>query len=159
MEQNLVENRASVAEKINLYREDVLALVKYLSWLEKKSGENLFQTYVPDAATSGTLKVPVYDGTLLAFIKTAKGTHFMNKNYVYSYTRKRIQGPKDELRIIEEAQIMDIEVLGDILSRYVLKGMTKAVIWTDGVENGVFYALVKKLKYLIEYWTVPMGNL
>lgn len=156
MDTNLKENKAGIAEIIAKYKTDVELLVKFLPWLEKKSGEDLFNTYVPEQATAGTMHVPVYDSTLLNFINTAKRTGFMNKNYVYTYSRKRIRSYADELKLIQTAQITDMEMLGDILSYYVMKGMVKSKLWTDGISNGVFYQLVKKMKELIEFWTVPM---
>lgn len=158
VEINLSDNKAGVAEKINMYKDDVEKLVQFLPWLEKKAGEDLFNTYIPDQATAGTMHVPVYDSTLLNFIKTAQKTKFMNKNYVYAYTRKRMRTAEDELNVISNTQIMEIEVLGDILSKYVMKGMIKSTLWTEGIRTGVFYQDVKKMKELIEYWTVPMNR-
>lgn len=156
MDNNLKENKAGIAEIITKYRADVEILIKFLPWLEQKSGEDLYNTYVPEQATAGTMHVPVYDPTLLNFINTAKRTGFMNKNYVYTYSRKRIKTSADERKLIQTAQITDMEMLGDILSYYVLKGMVKSKLWTEGISNGVFYQLVKKMKELIEFWTVPM---
>lgn len=156
MDLNLSENKAGVADKIGMYKSDIEQLVKFLPWLEKKNGEDMFSTYVPEQATAGTMHVPVYDTTLLSFIKTAQKTKFMNKNYVYTYTRKRIRSSEDEIKVIKSTQIMELEVLGDILSKYVMKGMTKSVVWTDGIRTGVFYQLVKQMKDLVEFWTVPM---
>ena len=51
---------------------------------------------------------------------------------------------------------MDIQKLGDILSKYVLKGMSKSTLWTEGMEEGVYYAVVNKMKELIEFWSMPM---
>ena len=41
-------------------------------------------------------------------------------------------------------------MLGDILSKYVLKGDVKGAIWAEGVQNGVYLALLLKLKELME---------
>ena len=72
------------------------------------------------------------------------------------FSRKKLQTAEDELKFIKTAQIMDMQALGDILSKYVLKGMTKGTLWSEGVSSGVFYSLVKQMKELIEFWTVPM---
>jgi hypothetical protein len=45
---------------------------------------------------------------------------------------------------------MDMTVLGDILSKYVVLGRTKGLVWSEGVQNGVYLALVLKLKELME---------
>ena len=92
----------------------------------------------------------------LNFIKIAKNTKFITRNYVYAYTKKRMKTVQDELRVIEKAQIMDMEILGSILAKYVMKGMTKSSVWAEGIRYGVFYKVVAKMKELIEFWTVPM---
>ena len=149
--------KEGISELIAQYKGDVEKLVKYLPWLEQNNLKNLKSDYNPDEGGGvTTIKVPVYDSTLLAFIKVAKTTSFMNKNYIYTFSRNGLKTTKDELRFIEKCQIMDIEKLGDILSKYVLKGMSKATLWTEGMEAGVYYAVVKKMKELIEFWSMTM---
>jgi hypothetical protein len=41
-------------------------------------------------------------------------------------------------------------VLGDILSKYVLKGEVRGAVWSEGVQNGVYLALLQKLMELME---------
>lgn len=149
------ETRAGITDVINKYKPDVDALIKYLSWLEQKSGGSLMSNYSPEG-TELSMKVPVYDSTLLSFVKLANKTKFMNKNYMYTYSRYKIKDARDELRVIEQTQIMDMQVLGDILSCYIMKGMRKGTVWNDGIKDGVFYCVVKRMKELIEFWTVPM---
>lgn len=150
-------NKQSISEKIATYKGDVEALVRYLSWLESKSGEKMYSSYVPEQSEKDrVMKVPVYDSTLLQFIKVAQKTKFMNKNYVYTYSRKRLKTSQDEHKLIDQCQIMDLEVLGDILSMYVLKGMSKGALWSEGVTNGVLAHVVRRMKELIEFWSVPM---
>lgn len=148
--------KAGIAEIISTYKEDVEALIKYLPWLESKKGAQAYSSYVPEQAGEYALKVPVYDSTLLSFVKVANNTKFINRNYVYTYSRKRIKDASDEHRVIDNTQIMDMKVLGDILSKYILKGVTKGVVWSEGVSNGVLYHVVSQMKSLIEFWTVPM---
>lgn len=150
------ENKAGITEKINTYKADVEALVRFLPWLEKRAGEKLSTNYSPEDGAEITMKVPVYDSTLLSFIKAAKQTKFINKNYVYTYSRYKIRNSEDELKLIDRVQIMDIELLGNILSKYVIKGNTKGAVWSEGMENGVYLKLITKMKSLIEYWTKPM---
>lgn len=151
------QNKQSISEKIAMYKSDVEALVRFLSWLESKSGEKMYSSYVSELASQeSSLKVPVYDSTLLQFVKQAQKTKFMNKNYVYTYSRKHILNAADEHRIIDQCQIMDMETLGDILSMYVLKGMRKGTLWSEGITNGVLCHVVRRMKELIEFWTVPM---
>ncbi len=155
-EDMLQQTKEGISEKVNKYKKDVEALSRYLTWLEGKRGQDTFSVYDPGEGEKVTLQVPTYDSTLLGFVKTAKATAFMNRNYPYVYKRYSIQNSKDELRTIDKVQIMDIEVLGAILSKYILKGMTQARVWTEGVQNGVYFAVVSKMKELIEFWTAPI---
>ena len=150
------ENKAGISEKVRKYKKDVEALARYLVWLESKKGEDTSATYDPGEGKHTTLLVPTYDSTLLGFLKTAKQTAFIDRNYVYVYKRYRMETAEDELKRIDATQIMEIEVLGAILSKYVLKGNTQAKLWTEGVKNGVFLALVTKMKELIEFWSSPI---
>ena len=148
------QDKPGIAEVVNNYKEDVVKLCKYLNYLEVKQGEKMYRNY--EKQETPTMKFPVYDSTLLSFIKVAQTTKFINKNYVYTLSRKKLKTPEDEIKFIKSAQIMDMQALGDILSKYVLKGMTKGTLWSEGVSSGVFYYLVKQMKELIEFWTVPM---
>ena len=51
-----------------------------------------------------------------------------------------------------------MEILGGILSKYTLGGMTMAYLWTEGVEHQIFYRALLKAKSIIEYWDVPLEN-
>ena len=148
------QDKPGIAEVVNNYKEDVVKLCKYLNYLEVKQGEKMYRNY--ENQETPTMKFPVYDSTLLSFIKVAQTTKFINKKYVYTLSRKKLKTPEDEIKFIKSAQIMDMQALGDILSKYVLKGMTKGTLWSEGVSSGVFYYLVKQMKELIEFWTVPM---
>ena len=150
------ENKAGISEKISTYKGDVEILCKYLPWLVQSKGTKVSKNVSPSENDEHALKVPVYDSTLLAFIKTAQKTKFMNRNYVYTYSKYKLKTPEDELKLIDKIQIMDIQVLGDILSRYVMKGMQRGAVWTEGVEKGVFLKTVEKMRELIEFWSVPI---
>ena len=95
---------------------------------------------------------------MLAFLNELGSTAFMNQNYRYIYSRYRIRDYKDELKQIDKADIMSMEILGGILSKYTLGGMTKAYLWTEGVEHQIFYRALLKAKSIIEYWDVPLEN-
>ena len=96
------------------------------------------------------MPVPVYDSTLLSFIKEIRTTDFLNRNYVYTFSRYRIKTARDELRVIDACSLQEVSVLGDILSKYVLRGDVKGAVWSEGVANGVYLALLLKLKDLME---------
>lgn len=148
--------KESVAEIIGIYKDDVQKLIKYLPWLEEHSGQDLTNYQKPEGSGEHAIKVPVYDSTLLSFIKVAQKTKFMNKNYVYSYSRKRMRTCADELRVIDSVSIMEMNVLGDILAKYVLEGMRKGTVWNLGLSSGVYAKCIGKMKELIEFWTRPM---
>lgn len=150
--ENETNQREGIAGKLDMYREDITALVKYLPWLQSKNKKDLTSSYTPRDGGEHALHVPVYDSTLLAFIKTAQNTKFIDRNYVYLYHRKRINTPEDELRLIQGTQMMEIENLGAVLSKYVLQGMSRGAVWNEGVSDGVFYAVVAKMKELMEFW-------
>ena len=150
-----LKNKAGIMAIIDEYGPDVAELGRYLGWLESKKGENLMDVYDPSKGEGGTIKFPVYDGTLMNFVRTADKTRFINRNYQYSYSKYRIRTVADELSFIEKAEIKDMKVMGDILSKYIIKGRTKGSMWSEGVSNGVYYALVSKMKELVEFWTKP----
>ncbi len=134
--------KLSREEIIICYKEDVERLLKFLPWLEKISGG--------EGIGKSSMAVPVYDSTLLSFIKEIRNTDFINRNYVYTYSRYRIKTAKDELRVIDACSLQEVSVLGDILSKYVLRGDVKGAVWSEGVSNGVYLALLLKLKDLME---------
>ena len=111
-------------EIIICYQEDVARLMKYLSWLQNVSGTATSSIFSGEGIDKSSLTVPVYDSTLLNFVKEVKKTDFLNRNYVYTFSRYRMKTEKDELRVIEACSLQDITVLGDILSKYVIKKLT-----------------------------------
>ena len=152
----MFENEKLTTEQfVAEYRDEVAILIKDLPWLESKQGRNVVSQYTPEAATANTMRIPTYDGTLLAFVKCADKTKFINRNYDYVYRRYHMNNYQDELRMIARARIQDMDLLGAILSRYIIKGRTKGMMWKEGVEYGVFYAVISKMKELIEFWDVP----
>lgn len=137
-------------EIIICYQDDVVKLLKFLPWLKNINGANMSSIYDGEGIEETSMAVPVYDSTLLNFIKVANTTEFINRNYVYTYSKYGIRTAKDELRVIDTCTLQDILVLGDILSKYVIKGGVKGAIWSEGVQNGVYLALLLKFKELME---------
>ena len=135
---HMQNEKLSREEFLTMFREDVIRLSRYIPWFEKKSGKDVSQNYTDGDKMAHTLSFPVYDSILLSFLNDASITVFMEQNYHYFYNRNRIQNYEDELRLIETADIMHMEVLQCILSRYVFGGMTKAYLWKDGVEHRIF---------------------
>ena len=56
------------------------------------------------------------------------------------------------MRLIKNATIRDMDDLAGILSHYILGGQTKARLWGEGVTYGIYFALLSKMKELIEFW-------
>lgn len=148
--------RLSREEFLTMFREDVIRLSRYIPWFEKKSGSDVAKNYQDGDKMNHTLSFPVYDSILLSFLNDASTTVFMEQNYHYFYGRNRIQNYQDELRLIETADIMHMEVLQCILSRYVFGGMTKAYLWKDGVDYKIFLNILKKARQIIEFWEQPL---
>ena len=139
-------------EIVEYYRQDAVKLFRYLNWLESKGGKQVSTIYGADGIADNSVPFPVYDSTLLRFVKEADMTCFMDRNYVYVYSRKRLKNTKDELRFIKNATIRDMDDLAGILSHYILGGRTKARLWSEGVTYGIYYAVLSKMKELIEFW-------
>ncbi|MCQ2517910.1 MAG: hypothetical protein MJ119_04030 [Lachnospiraceae bacterium] len=150
--------RSSIEEIVREYKPEVEELVKFLPWLERRSGNEVMRMYDPGVSGAITMGIPVYDGTLLQFVKYLGQTSFMNRNYMYVYRKYGIRTPKDELRIIARADIGSMDILGAILSRYTIQGRVKGAVWKEGMDNGVYLQTVKKLKELIEFWDMPIDN-
>lgn len=134
------------------YRADTQKLLAYLPYLREMSGKIAAQLYEQDGIAQHSLKFPVYDSNLLRFVKEAEQSVYMNRNYRYIYSRYRIKDTFDELAVIEKCTIQQMDVIGGILSGYIMGGRTKAVLWTEGLRNGVYMAALNKADELIRLW-------
>lgn len=144
-------------EMINKYRTVMEDLFRYIPWLEQKAGMKMVQFYTGDNQPGNSVPIPVYDSTLLSFVKDMQRTGLMDRNYVYVYTHKGIKDEKDELKVISEVELKEIEVIFGIMAKYVLGGMTKGMLWSKAVENGVFLNGLKRIKELLEVWDEPLA--
>ncbi len=144
---------------INLleFREDVRKLNRYAEWLESKRGIKVSKIYEDSSLSASTVSFPVYENTLLNFVNEASRTGLMDTNYQYVYSEFSIRNHEDERRVIEEANIKNANVLCGILSKYVLGGMTKGILWNEAVEEGIFFLAVVKMKELLEMWDKPFS--
>lgn len=138
------------------YRQDILKLVSYLPWLESKVNHKVSGLYKGEGIEEHSMTFPVYDGQLLAFVKEVRKTSLLDRNYVYLYSRNRIKTAEDEKHLIEKATIQDLEAIRGVLSKYILGGMTNTRIWPQGVENGIYLAIIYKFKEIIEFWSGPV---
>lgn len=152
-------------ESENIYRQELVKkyraimgnLFRYIPWLEEKSGVKMVQNYQGDNMPGNSVPIPVYDSTLLGFVKEMQGTGLMNRNYVYTFSRYGIRTEQDERDQIQRVELKEIEVVIDIMAKYVLGGMTKGILWSRAVENGIFLLGLKKMKELLEVWDEPLA--
>ncbi len=150
------EDIAYRQQVVNEYRADVEKLARYVPWLESKNGMSVQQSYAGSGIAENSISFPVYDGTLMSFIKEAQRTKLMDRNYKYVYSRNRIRVLEDELLAIKRSDIREMDVLKGILSRYVMEGMTKGRRWSEAVENGIFLKVIKKMKENLDFWDHPV---
>lgn len=139
------EEQFNIKEQIvNEYAEDLAKLEKYLPWLERKASQEQQKYYKGDSEFT-VMPVPIYDSTLLAFIKEAKNSKFMDRNYRYAYRRYHMQTPEDEIKAMERAKITDMQLFRGVLSKYVLQGQTKGLVWTEGLTNDIYSVWIRRL--------------
>ncbi len=151
MEQTMEYRQQLIQE----YKQAAMPLLHYLSWMEQHAGKAASSSYESSQLTEHSMGFPVYDGTLMNFVKEASQSALMDKNYRYVYSRNRIKNHKDERRLIEQAGINEWNILRGILSYYVLGGRTKGTLWSEAVQEEIFYLILKQMKSIIEYWDRP----
>ncbi len=139
--------------KMAEYRRELEPLVRYLPWFEQASGESASSMYNGSGLEQGgSISFPVYDSTLMSFIKEATYSSLMDRNYQYIYTRKGIRDAQDERDLIAKADYRNWDILCGILSRYVLGGRTKGIIWNQGVSEKIFYLCITKMLEIVTEW-------
>ena len=148
MDQKIEDRQQLVRE----YRHMLEPLLRYLPWLEKNAGKAASRSYQGQGIDKKSMSFPVYDATLMSFIRDASGSALMERNYSYVYTRNRIRSHDDERRVIAAAELRDWDILRGILSRYVLEGRTKAVLWGEAVQEGIFLLVLRQMRKVVEYW-------
>ena len=147
----MLTEQMTAAEVFDKYRSDIEKLIAYLPWLEEKSGKSkVSDIYNGDGLDEHSISFPVYDGTLLRFVKDAENTQFMDRNYVYVISRNRLKSAEEEVEFVKKQTMLKMDNLGGILSKYVMGGRTKARLWSEAVDKGVFLAVVTRLKELYE---------
>ena len=156
MEQNIEYRQQLVRE----YKQMVSPLLVYLPWLVKNAGQSGSTAYRGDeySENPSNFSFPVYDATLMRFIKEASKSGLMDKNYSYTYTRNRIQTHDDERRLIQAADLRDWDMLRGIFSKYVLGGRTKAYLWSEAVRENIFALVLEKMRKIIEFWDKPIDK-
>lgn len=138
------------------YQKEVVPLLRYLPWMEQHIGKLASTSYQNNGLSEHSVEFPVYDGTLMNFVKEISKTSLMERNYRYVYTRNHIRNHEDERMLISKAGIEDWNLLRGILSYYVLGGRTKAYLWSEAVKEQIFYNILCKMREIIEYWDRPL---
>ena len=150
-----IEYRRTVMEG---YKNEIEPLFWYIPWLESRYGKKVSNSFTCDNFSERTMTFPVYEGTLLRFVSDVQQTSLMDRNYRYLYTRYRIHTPEEERHLIENVTIADMEILTGILSRYILEGRTKGMVWPAGVEEGIYLATLRKFQELFRKWCQPLNQ-
>lgn len=150
-------DRMYLQELAQKYKIELTPLLRYHNWLEQNAGVDNTTQYKGGENAGKTMAFPVFDGTLLSFIREAQQTSFMDNNYVYVYSRLGLKTPEDEKRVIAQATIQEWNVLCGILTRYVKGGMTQSYLWRQGMAESIFYLVITKMKELVEFWDKPLN--
>ncbi|MBP5384535.1 MAG: hypothetical protein J6Y57_06140 [Lachnospiraceae bacterium] len=133
------------------YGADVERLIRYLPWLHEADGKDVESFYEGEGEAKQTLmKIPVFDSTLLSFVKEAEKTQFVTKNYPYVYTHYRIRSHEQERDLLRSAKITEIDLFRGIISKYVLEGKRKPAVWRDAVSEGIFKTALEGLGELFK---------
>ncbi len=143
-------------KQIEEYKQVIMPLLRYLPWLGKNSGKTVSSNYAGSDVTEHSISFPVYDATLMSFVKDAAKTSLMDRNYRYTFVRNKIESHDDERRLIKKAGINEWNILCGILSKYVLGGRTKGTLWSEAVTEGIFYLVLDQMKSIVEYWDKPI---
>lgn len=152
MEQNIVCRQQLIQE----YKQIISPFLRYLPWLEQSAGTSVSTSYQGNNVTEHSLAFPVYDGTLMNFVRELTKSPLMDRNYQYVYSRNKIRNHDDERRMIKKAGIDEWKILCGILSKYVLGGRTKGYLWNEAVQEKIFYYIMKQMREIIEYWDRPI---
>jgi hypothetical protein len=153
-----VEQDEEYLHRLMMENKDILMpLLKYLPWLMQNAGRTASSNYTGDGLEQTSVSFPVYDSTLLNFVREASNSKLMDRNYKYVYTRNHLKSHDDERRIIGSATWREWDILRGILSNYVLGGRVKASLWSEGVKEQIFYLVLNKMKEIIEFWDKPIA--
>ena len=152
-----MENENEYLEELmKKYRDISQSLLRYITYFEQKKGQKNYQIYQGEQNTN-SVAIPVYESTLLSFVKEVQRTGLVDRNYVYALSRNGIRTHEDEMRALDRVEFKDIELIYAIMAKYVLGGMTKGMLWSEAVENGTFLKCLQKLKEVLNVWDAPLA--
>ncbi len=146
-------NQLERQEMVEAYQKEIKKLLPFVPWLTEKRGQYLATTFQEEGIAESSVAFPVYDGTLLNFIKVLSATNIMNKNYLYDYRKYRIK-EGEELDFIRRADLKHLPVICSFLSRYAMRGRTKGKVWAEGVLNGVYLESIIKIRDLVDKYDI-----
>ena len=149
-----IQYRLDLARK---YRAQLEPFFRYIPWFEQKSGKKAYTNYEADGFKETSMRIPVYDGTLMSFVKEMSKTEIMDRNYRYVCNRYRLHNIEEEITAINKAELADFDMLNALMTKYVMGGMTKSVYWSDAVQHGIFLELLVKMKEIIEFYDTPVA--
>lgn len=147
-------DKAYRKQKIEEYRGYLDPFFRFIPWFRERMGSKQERVYDGNDV-SHSVPVPVYDSTLLNFVRGMQATGLMNRNYPYIYSRHAMRTAADEISQMEHTTLKDIDVIIGIISKYVLGGMTRGRLWTDAVEEGIFYHALTRMKQILDVWDEP----
>lgn len=73
-------------QMIRQYRQMLDPLLRYLPWMEGNAGKMASRSYQGQGISKNSMSFPVYDATLLNFVREASESALMDRNYSYVYT-------------------------------------------------------------------------
>ena len=149
-----IQFRLELAKK---YRSQVEPFFRYIPWFQQKSGKKAYTNYYGEGFKETSMQIPVYEGTLMSFVKEMSKTELMDRNYRYVCNRYHLNTITDEITAISKAELADFEMLTALMTKYVMGGMTKSRYWSDAVEHGIFLDLLVKMKEIIEFYDTPVA--
>ena len=135
---------------IKEYHETVEPFLSYVPWLEEHAGETGQVLFGEQGISTNSLSFPVFDGTLMRFVKEVGKSSLMDRNYRYVYSRNHLKSHEDERRLIRATNWRSWDQLKGILSWYVLGGRVKAALWGEGVKFGIYLEVLRKMKEVAE---------
>ena len=146
-------------QQLKEYAAKLEPLFRYIPFLKNKEGASTRTLLSGDGAPKSSVPVPVYDSTVLGFVKEAQSTGLVTRNYVYPYSKLvgKNATADDERLAIAGAGFGEIDGVIAILAKYVLEGMTKGTRWSVAVEEGIWLHCLIKLKEILEIYDHPLA--
>ncbi len=146
-----MESENSLADKlIKEYGKELNVLFAYIPYFSSR--ETAFSKKYDGEQGDSVMGFPVFDSTLLDFIKKVSGMKLINRNYPYVYARRRFKSHEDERRFIENSTISDVDDLRGVLSKYVIEGRHRGPAWAEGATEGIYLGVLTKFKDLIDFY-------